>query len=254
MSQTSRSETNPSLPRWWLSLDGDADGPHSYAYIVACLKAGQINPSALACPEGSQQWKTLQEWPQFTAVLPKPAEAYNEPPLHFGGKEQADKASPANRRLPNMAHWICVYCIYVVPILFVVVWITSFASDPMFHENSRYRVTEMNWSVFSFLSDLASVILMVVGGLRLRVFKRLGPALIKIGIGLHLAVGVISVVVFVAMSNAASQTDFVPDDADPGPIIVLMLLMFPLLLGVLVFEIVSLIWLIRHDKELPLRQ
>lgn len=58
------------VPRWWLLIDGRPEGPHSQAYILACLNAAQLRGDTLACLDGGQDWKTLSTWPQFAAFPP----------------------------------------------------------------------------------------------------------------------------------------------------------------------------------------
>ena len=58
------------VPRWWLLIDGRPEGPHSQAYILACLNAAQLRGDTLACLDGGQDWKPLSTWPQFAAFPP----------------------------------------------------------------------------------------------------------------------------------------------------------------------------------------
>src|SRR3569623_2281484 len=115
--------------RWWLAADGKTSGPHAEAYIDAGLKAGQIVATTLACPEQATTWQPLAAWPQFagavyqsaaTAPPPLPGAAF--PPLSPSLPKHAAGAFPSGLtgdRLPEAAEWICIYCIFGAPLLWL---------------------------------------------------------------------------------------------------------------------------------------
>jgi hypothetical protein len=70
----------PPEPRWWVSVNGQTQGPFNQAYLQPYLASGQIHSSALLCLEGNSQWLPLMSWPQFTQHVPPHAPQPPAPP------------------------------------------------------------------------------------------------------------------------------------------------------------------------------
>ena len=74
----STTPTRPKPPRWWVSMDDDTAGPYTASQILSQIQSGQMDGATLACLEGSEQWRTLAEWPQFQQAK-SPDEAQDLP-------------------------------------------------------------------------------------------------------------------------------------------------------------------------------
>ena len=96
----------PQEPRWWVSVDGQMEGPYGQAYIIACLNAGQITASALLCLEGATQWQPISAWPQFMVANPPQPPPKAETPFSFANNSvfQLDKTKP-RRAVPMWSYW-----------------------------------------------------------------------------------------------------------------------------------------------------
>jgi hypothetical protein len=56
--------------KYWLSVDGKAQGPHAAEQIRLGLACRRLAPETLACAEGSQQWTPLHNVAEFVAFVP----------------------------------------------------------------------------------------------------------------------------------------------------------------------------------------
>jgi len=268
---TSQQESQPSPPtvKWWLAVDGETKGPYNQAYAVAMLKSAKIDGTTLACPEGGQQWKPLSDWPAFADAVGQTA----SPPTTAGAAEsQVSSATPAtpaavyaepakgdddsrlltNPQLPSMANWICIYSIAISPLLWILANGTCCVSGPTFHEASSLFGIEVILTVVFLPIDLAATILLVIGGLKLRNLRRSSVLFLKIGLWIHVASGALSILISLLLTAVAVAS---PDDpfAESTPAgEVLSVLLLPVFLGAVVFEIVALVWLYRRGNALPL--
>ena len=84
----STTPTRPKPPRWWVSMDDDTAGPYTASQILSQIQLGRMDGATLACLEGSEQWRTLAEWPHFRSSLPSMAEA---PENHDSDNEIEDQ-------------------------------------------------------------------------------------------------------------------------------------------------------------------
>jgi hypothetical protein len=55
--------------KWWLSASGSARGPYSTAYVVAILLTNKIPTGTLACPAGTEEWRAVRQWPEFSEYV-----------------------------------------------------------------------------------------------------------------------------------------------------------------------------------------
>jgi uncharacterized RDD family membrane protein YckC len=67
-------ENRKSMPvemmrRWWIGEDGNVRGPFGAGYIVVAIKTGTVRLNALACLEGTQEWRTVGDWSDFRSAL-----------------------------------------------------------------------------------------------------------------------------------------------------------------------------------------
>ena len=260
---TTSSARNPPL-RWWLASNGKTSGPHAEAYVIAGLKAGQISATILACPEHATIWQPVAAWPQFAGALYQPA-APTPPPLPAAAlpppppplPNHAADAFPdglTSERLPEAAEWICNYCLFGAPLLWLLYNAMCVAGGSSFHEESDFFGLEVVIELLNAPCSLALVVLLIVGGWQLKHRRVSGPTMIKIGLVLYLVLGAISLllkILLVAAASASPVDEFAPDGQWGG----IGLLLFWLLVSLVdtAFEIFALVWLIRNQKQLPLK-
>jgi hypothetical protein len=115
----------PQEPRWWVSVNGQVEGPYGEAYIIACLNAGQIPAGALLCLEGATQWQPLSAWPQFTAAGTTP------PPSQFSFT-QVDSAprisASSSTTPPDRVKTAITYARFWSPVVFGLTLVNTFSS------------------------------------------------------------------------------------------------------------------------------
>lgn len=119
----------PQEPRWWVSVNGQVEGPYGEAYIIACLNAGQIPGFALLCLEGATQWQPLSAWPQFMVASPPPPPPQ---PFSFVHTESAPRiSSTTSSALPDRVKTAITYARFWSPMVWglTLVWTLSAATD-----------------------------------------------------------------------------------------------------------------------------
>lgn len=246
----------PNESRWWLLIDNRPEGPHGRAYLIACLRSGQIAVDSLACPEGSQEWRPIAAWPQLTADLSglvgptrtvPPA-----PPSGVLSRGASGSGVLTSSRLPPMANWICVYCIAVSPALWIIQNMSCCVTGATFHENSDFLWLEILLQAVSSLASLAVTIVLAVGGLRLRDLKRSGLQLVTTAIWASLAISAVTLIALVLLAVIAgmSETDQFAEQNTATEIIAFGL--FVAAVCEFVFMVVSLVWLHRNKNKLAL--
>ncbi len=52
--------------RWWIGVNGSAQGPFGSAYIAAVLLTNRIPRETLVCVTGTEEWRPLIQWPEFS--------------------------------------------------------------------------------------------------------------------------------------------------------------------------------------------
>jgi hypothetical protein len=68
------------MMKWWLSRGGKVEGPFPEEHVAHWLKFKQISLHIMACPEGGQEWKRLDETDAFTGYIPAPTPGGTRPP------------------------------------------------------------------------------------------------------------------------------------------------------------------------------
>jgi uncharacterized RDD family membrane protein YckC len=69
MAATLESKEIHATRQWWLGEDGQVKGPYGEPYIIVSMKTGKLGWNALACLVGTQEWRTLADWPELRAVV-----------------------------------------------------------------------------------------------------------------------------------------------------------------------------------------
>lgn len=255
MSEKASSPSNAG--QWWLSEGGKPEGPYSEAYIVARIRGGAIRSRVLACQSGAEEWKPLNNWPQFSRHMPDKAGPC-PPPMPSANDRTSSQIPPSTqRKLPLMASAICVYCLVIAPILWLVGLIEMLAtggSSANLNADSPILVHVFMCDVICTLVGLGIVVVIVVGGLQLMQLRKIGLTTVKIALAADLAWGGICFLTFMFLDALIVLTTTAPplEEETSWGYVVLWFLILILALGLLVFEIVALVWLCRHGKELPL--
>ncbi len=84
--------------RWWLSSGNKPKGPFPTEHVAGWLKSGQLAPDVMACPEGGQEWKRLDELDVFVGHVPRPPAAACEPPPPPAGALRSGTAAGGDKR------------------------------------------------------------------------------------------------------------------------------------------------------------
>lgn len=136
--------------------------------------------------------------------------------------------------LPRLAQWITVYALVVVPLL----WIISLG---LFEEPKRANVyaqfVDTMGTQVSMIGEAVGTVILVVGGLLLRVCRRSGPGWLRLGLGVHLAMVLVAVGTSVWADTLGPQVED-ESEMSPGD-----LLLVVVVLGALAFEVMAFGWL-----------
>jgi hypothetical protein len=230
------------MEKWWIAVDGKAEGPYGAAYLVAALKSGQILMSTLACLVGADQWRPIHDWNEFANVAVDPPTI---PPLPPDLSAPEQKHPLINARLPTMANWICVYGIVVVPML----WAFNNLSCLMTYAN---RAPDDQFTVVvDMVSRIVSIpvsVALFIGALRLRDLRLSGCTIIKGTIWVEIGITVLFIAIFILALFGGAYAD---ESAPTQPMTAFDV--FGALVGLAAFgfEIAALVWLHRHGKVLP---
>jgi len=233
---------------WWLSTDDKPEGPFPEDSIRERLGARQIPPAALVCPVGGQEWKPIGEWPEFAGAV-EPARRMAMP------QATADAAKPVltNPSLPSMANWICVYAILVSPFLwFVQNFSCCITFSCPFQEGSGFEMAFLALEAFDSLLALGVVILLFVGGIRLRSLRRSGASISKVAIYSSLGRVVLFMLCGAVLGGIAGAKGCLADTTSSTTAQELISFASVIVyLAEFAFQIIALVWLHRNARSLP---
>jgi uncharacterized RDD family membrane protein YckC len=90
MTTTSEAQEIDGTRRWWLGENGQVKGPFGTAYVVVSMKTGKLRPNVLACVVGTQEWRTISDWPELCPVAgsvppPLPTQTASTTPVAYAG-------------------------------------------------------------------------------------------------------------------------------------------------------------------------
>lgn len=256
--------SSESNPRWWLAVNGKAEGPFTMEEISLRLRSGQIAASTPACAEGMTEWKPIASWPDLATTIPRANSPIGPPPAPPPFPNAAPSAAPhssasepvlTNPLLPQMANWICIYSIGISPALWFFQHMLC-CIDGTFADNSDFAALNILLQGVDTLKSFAVTILLFVGGARLRRLRASGASLIRIGLWIGLVGGTVLVALglfggfVLAMSSDVGETA----QASPEDAAAALVQAAQIFVGFceMLFMIFSLIWLTRHQRELPL--
>lgn len=245
--------------RWWLALDGKAEGPYAKEYILSLLGQKQVALTTPACVAGATDWQPLASWPIFAVAgptsapppLPPPFLPTSPNPSAFAGAAEPVLTNPL---LPQMANWICIYCIAVSPILWFVQHMSCVVTGMSGSDDPDLATIGLVFDILNALKSLAATILLAIGGMRLKRLRASGATLIRASLWFALIGGAIVVALyFVGAGIATANSDSATAGTEQNP--AAELLTFGLVVlgfGEMLFMAVALVWLTRHERELPL--
>lgn len=236
-----------STSKWWLALNGNAEGPYEEAQLASWIKTGRIGSQTQACPLGQREWHALADWPQLADLLPN---SRPSPPSLYVGSVVASPGIATlltNQQLSSMANAVCVFTLVVLPtywLLGAVVTVSTMGS-------SRADVASFLHSLlFSGPVSLAIAILLFVAGRRLVNLQASALRLLTIGLWADIIFSVVDLLIGLTLG---AVFDDGLDGNDPSVIfVVVWLMILALAFAAFVFEIVTLVWLGRHGASLPL--
>ncbi len=159
---------------------------------------------------------------------------------------RSDHATPANIQLPGMVRAIRAYCLFINPILFVVLSIltSSNSSGLLFKKESLLHGVEVGFARVGAIGSLAIILVLVSGGYLLE--ERHRNSRVTILVGLWLSLGFLATMFLggiIMCFMAVPGNQFAPDDSSSNLITALA---FCGAIGKIIFEIVALVWLLKN--------
>jgi hypothetical protein len=238
----------PPMPRWWVSVNSQTEGPHSQAYIAACLSGGQIPATALLCLEGDHRWQPVSGWPQFAAYLgsaplqaalvdptpplPVTAAIGDAPLIHVETRRTSTAA-----QIPDNVQFAAIYAKYISPIMFVLSTFTCVALLPVTYTNAISLAFVVDGLIL--LLEMAARLVLFIGAFALPRSPREGSGTMLWGAWLLVASTVLGV-----LSGFASLPGTQPADVEPPDVLLgFLCMMIPLALieiGCMIFVLVVL--------------
>ncbi|QDU63251.1 hypothetical protein Pan216_41290 [Planctomycetes bacterium Pan216] len=245
--------------RWWLHYSGQTTEPLSRDSVESILSSRKVPSDALICLVGSDSWLSIRQVTEFARLVPPPLPSHS----HGGGTGASGPVDRStlwdhplvNPRLPTMANWICIYAIVVSPVLYCLWWIVGLGTSPLFADDSWFRGMEFISHLTLDLAYLIVAVFLFVGGIRLKNIQRSGAFLTRwciwaniiLNIGGTLLFGTLG---FFAGLNGEHHFAPVSEFATVGDTVSELLL--PVYVMAFVFELFALVWIHRHEQELPL--
>jgi hypothetical protein len=142
-------------------------------------------------------------------------------------------------RLPRMARGIIVYSLLVAPLM----WVVGLFTFEALPKHELAAVIEGAFNVLATAGDFVLLVLLAIGGWRLRGLKPLSPSWLKVTLWLHLGFMVLALA---GQFWVARVVDELVPDAPLPSLDVSDGLMLALIFAALVFEVSALVWLRRH--------
>lgn len=242
-------------PKWWLLQAGATTGPFTRGDLSQMLAAGRINQDMQACSVGTTVWRPLTYWfPRETSGA-SPGSGNQG----YGADARPDARQTAASRdhtvLPTMAIWICIYGMYVSPVLWLLGNATCLIGSPAFVADSPFSSFELIHQILDFIVGLATTIILFLGAVFLWQLRRIGTTLVLIGLWTGIAWFVLSLVIWVVLYAGAASEPGVQHltETDNSLDMLLGFACFPLCTAA-IFQIAAAIWLTAKSSELPLRR
>jgi hypothetical protein len=155
-----------------------------------------------------------------------------------------------------MANWICIYCIAVSPVLWFVEHMSCVVTG-ITDGDPNFATAGLMLDILDALKSLAATILLAIGGMRLRRLRASGATLIRTALWIAFIGGAILVALYIVGGIVIAMGEGYAEAATDGTqqSAAAELLSFALMVvgfGELLFMVTALVWLTRHERELPL--
>jgi hypothetical protein len=204
---------------------------------------------------GGQEWKPVGDWPALAAAVAPTAPTMQ--PVLPQATVSAIAPVLTNPLLPSMANWICAYAILLSPFLWVVQNFSccvTFSSP--YGEGSGFDEAHVALAALDWLSALGVVILLFVGGIRLKALRRSGVSILKAALWGSLGRVAVILLGHIVLGVIAGVFAAPPVETTSSTTAQELISFASVILGVaeLAFQIVALIWLHRNTPNLPLPQ
>ena len=243
-------ESNKSIEstqgRWWLAKNGQPEGPLSQQEVYDALKANNVSSSDYAYSAGERVWKPLSACNEFESgtedsalkVPPvPPVDSYRIEPLF------------TNFRLPLMANGICIYTLLVSPWLWWFYTASYMTSGTILGENAPLVGVEALVLFINMLASVAITVSLFIGGMRLKAMRRSGPTIIILSIVAATAVHLLLFFWLIVLVVMSDQVNFAPKTVAVELIDYFVVIVE---LCEATFMIITLLWLRRNERLLPL--
>ncbi len=213
-----------------------------------------LDARTLVWTRGMTDWAQAGEVPELAILLAANAPAQPPPgltsaptsPMTGMSSYDEDDYILLNPRLPKFARLLCLYGVVVNPFL----WLLSNCSTLTFYEvdESDQGAPILIVILLSALASAVTLLLMLVGGLKLKALRRTGLRLFTLGLWINILVGVAGIVLLVLivfLLEGPPRKPLGAGDAIEGLLVCVGLMTFG-------FEIAALVWVYRHRHRLPL--
>lgn len=240
------------MSAYYVALNGsEKKGPFS----LDELREMQPASDTLVWASGMSDWRRICDVPELATLVHGPVVggaivtegAANAHTPRTSPPGAADDFVICNPRLPRMGQLLSVYAILTNP----AIWLANTLSTVLFahlEDRSRSHLAMFAADVLWAILSLDFMVIMFIGGLKLRSLRRSGRSLIIFSICAGLVVGALfCTVAFIIGWNLESGPTRAPDIGDA-----VNLLIGVVILMAIGFEIVFLIWLLRSRHRLPL--
>lgn len=239
---------------YFLVVGGQRRGP----YTLEQLPNEPLTADTLVWQRGLSGWVkagTVPDLQLLLARLPPPLPITTSaptplppalPPSPSTIRDHGASASDTpltNARLPFMGNVICVYCLLVGPLLWLLNHLACCVTGPSYHEGTPFFGLELLLALATAVTSLGVTVTLVVGGLRLRALQPSAPPLVRYGFYAAVALDVFWFVIgalLTIVAHLAADNPFA--ESTPAQVVV-SLFMFAVNLAEFAFLVVAAVWL-----------
>lgn len=240
---------SPTTKRWWLAVNGRADGPRTATFINAALQSGQIDSTTEVCPEGGAEWIPLTACSEFACTSTNgSAPLIPRSPSPSVVHSAAHDNLVTNAAFPQMANWICMFVIVFLPLYWV---FGALASIAMLGPTELEFAFTLYGLLFRGPITLALTIALAISGLRLRDLRASGLRFLKFSLLADVGFAVVNLLLSIILAVVITMRSGA--EAEPSGLAMFFDVVLTFI-GVVsfAFEIIAFLWLQKHETSLPL--